>query len=73
MAEDRRCRVCTYSVPMNETDATCQRIPPVPIRVPGAEGAAWEVRSFWPTVSLDATCGEFKRRVAGPVPVDDED
>ena len=61
MIESDRCGICRFAFPLeNQSDASCQRYPPValPLRAPGGSDEV-QVLSFWPTVSKDSVCGEF--------------
>jgi len=55
------CRFCRFSVSLSAPDDfSCQRLPPTALYIGSlnSNGEA-EVRSFWPTVSGESTCGEF--------------
>ena len=68
----RICRACRFGVAISETSdvscqrfppvpmLSCQRFPPVPMLTATSESGEPEVQSFWPTVALDSTCGEFE-------------
>jgi hypothetical protein len=65
---ERTCQTCRFSTPLviegadgPVSDRSCQRFPPVPIFCTTQDGTTEvdEVRSFWPTVAQDSTCGEY--------------
>lgn len=59
---ERTCQKCRFStdivVDPPVSDRSCQRFPPIPILCANEAGEP-EVRSFWPTVAQDSTCGEY--------------
>jgi len=61
---ERTCQTCRFSTPIDVdppvSDRSCQRFPPVPMVCTEVDGTLLaEVRSFWPTVAQDSTCGEY--------------